>query len=337
MRPLSVVVPLYNEAQSLPELCRQLSAMAEANRYALQIVLVDDGSRDGSWDVIVRLAQEDPRIEGVRLRRNFGKAAALSAGFGAATAPVVVTLDADLQDDPYEVPKLIAELDGELLGGPQSGLDVVSGWKRDRHDPWHKTWPSWVFNRLVSWLMGVPLHDHNCGLKAYRAEVLDEVRLYGELHRFVPVLAHARGFRVGEVAVNHRRRQFGVSKYGVSRLVKGLLDLLTVKLITGYGDRPQHLLGGLGLGAFLLGGLGLAYLAIAWCVSRIASEDPIHLHNTAMLYYALGLFIIGAQFLSVGLLGEMLTAHHLRDGDAYSVSARVGGSSPPLGSQSEVA
>ncbi len=315
MRPISVVIPLIDEAQSLPQLMEEVAAVAAANEYGLQVVLVDDGSTDNSWPVIEELAAADPRIQGIRLRRNFGKAAALSAGFQAVTAPIVITMDADLQDDPAEIPKLLAGLD--------AGADVVSGWKIDRKDPWHKTWPSLGFNTLVSWISGVKLHDHNCGLKAYRTEVLREVRLYGELHRFVPVLADARGFKVGEVAVNHRPRKFGHSKYGVTRLAKGLLDILTVEFITGFGDRPQHLLGAIGLLAFSLGGLGLGYLAIAWCVTRAMSDAPIHLHETAMLYYALGLFVIGAQFLSVGLLGEMLTAYKMRDTDTYSIAQRT--------------
>src|SRR6478736_1073522 len=246
-------------------------------------------------------------------RPNFGKAAALSAGFHAADGERIVTIDGDLQDNPAEIVALLAKID--------EGFDVVSGWKRERHDPWHKVWPSRVFNWLVSWLMGVRLHDHNCGLKAYRREVMHEIRLYGELHRFVPVLAAAKGFRIGEVAVTHRPRKYGRSKYGVSRLFKGLLDLLTVKFIVGYGQRPQHMLGTAGLIAFLLGGLGMGWLAIRWILSRVvAGWTPVNLHETAALFYCLGLFIIGAQFLSVGLLGEMIAAHWVRDTDTYSIA-----------------
>ena len=184
---------------------------------------------------IEQLAAADPRVRGIRFRRNFGKAAALSAGFDAARGELVVTLDADLQDDPREIPRFLAEID--------KGLDCVSGWKQVRHDPWHKVGPSRVFNWLVGVLTGVKLHDHNCGFKCYRREIFDEVRLYGELHRFVPVLAAARGWKVGEIVVNHRARKFGRSKYGVTRIVKGFLDLLTVYFLTGFEQRPQHLLG----------------------------------------------------------------------------------------------
>jgi glycosyltransferase involved in cell wall biosynthesis len=310
---LSVIIPVLNEAESLPQLVSELDRVANERGYELQIIIVDDGSRDGTWAVINQLAAADARILGIRLRRNFGKAAALSAGFHAADGERIVTIDGDLQDNPAEIANLLAKLD--------EGFDVVSGWKRERHDPWHKIWPSRVFNWLVSRLMGVHLHDHNCGLKAYRREVMHEIRLYGELHRFVPVLAAAKGFRVGEVVVAHRPRKYGKSKYGVSRLSKGLLDLLTVKFIVGYGQRPQHMLGTVGLFAFLLGGVGMSWLAVRWVFSRvIADAIPVNLHETAALYYCLGLFIIGAQFLSVGLLGEMIAAHWVRDTDTYSIA-----------------
>ena len=204
---LSIVIPVYNEAESLAELHREIGEVAAANGYELDVIFVDDGSRDDSWKIIRRLAAEDSRVRGIRFRRNFGKAAALTAGFAAARGELVMTLDADLQDDPHEIPRFLAAM--------QNNLDVVSGWKQVRHDPWHKVLPSRVFNGMVSWLTGVQLHDHNCGMKCYRREVFGEVRLYGELHRFVPVLAAARGFRVGEIVIKHRARKFGQSKYGV--------------------------------------------------------------------------------------------------------------------------
>ncbi len=240
---LSVVIPVYNEVESLARLHEELSAVAADAGYELDIVLVDDGSTDDSWDAIAALAKRDPRVHGIRFRRNFGKAAALRAGFHAARGDLVMTLDADLQDDPREIPRFVAA----LAGTGANRLDVISGWKQIRHDPWHKVMPSRVFNWMVSRLTGVMLHDHNCGMKCYRREVLSEVRLYGELHRFVPVLAAARGFRVGELAIQHRARQFGHSKYGLRRFVRGFLDLLTVKFLTGFGHRPQHLLGAWGL------------------------------------------------------------------------------------------
>jgi glycosyltransferase involved in cell wall biosynthesis len=235
---ISAVIPVYNEAESLDELHRELSEVAAAHQYDLEVIFIDDGSTDGSWETIERLAADDPRIRGIRFRRNFGKAAALTAGFSEAQGRIDLTLDADLQDDPAEIPNFLSQM--------QEGLDVVSGWKKVRHDPWHKVGPSRIFNWLVGYMTGVKLHDHNCGFKCYRREIFDEVRLYGEMHRFVPVLAAARGWRVGEIVVQHRARKFGQSKYGFRRFVKGFLDLLTVYFLTGYGQRPQHLLGTLG-------------------------------------------------------------------------------------------
>ena len=204
---LSIVIPVYNEAESLEALHREIREVAAANGYELDVIFVDDGSKDDSWWIIRRLAAADPQVRGIRFRRNFGKAAALSAGFALVRGEMVMTLDADLQDDPHEIPRFLAAM--------ENNLDVVSGWKQVRHDPWHKVLPSRVFNGMVSGLTGVKLHDHNCGMKCYRREVLGEVRLYGELHRFVPVLAAGRGYRVGEIVINHRARKFGQSKYGL--------------------------------------------------------------------------------------------------------------------------
>jgi dolichol-phosphate mannosyltransferase len=288
--------------------------VADGQSYNVETIFIDDGSDDGSWSVIEELARADSRVLGIRFRRNFGKAAALAAGFEAAQGEVVVTMDADLQDDPAELPQMLARLG--------DGLDVVSGWKQVRRDPWHKRWPSKLFNWLVGKLMGVELHDHNCGFKCYRRDVILEVRLYGELHRFVPVLAAARGFRVGEVAVNHRPRRHGRSKYGASRIVKGFLDLVTVKFLTGYGHRPQHLLGTIGLVSLALGGVVMTILAAEWCASRLNANpgDDVHLHQRAALYYGLGLVLLGGQFFSMGLLAELVTSFLSRDVDAYSIA-----------------
>ncbi len=309
---ISVVIPVLDESASLEQLVQELDLVATKQGYDLQMIFVDDGSTDGSWNVIDRLAQADSRVLGIRFRRNFGKAAALSAGFDAALGQLIITMDADLQDDPAEIPRLIAKLD--------EGFDVVSGWKQQRQDPQHRVWLSRAFNTLVSRLTGVQLHDHNCGLKCYRREVIHEVRLYGELHRFVPVLAAARGFRVGEIVVSHRARSHGESKYGLSRIPKGLLDLLTVRFITRFGQRPQHWLGSVALLALTLGTLGMGYLAILWCVSRLPGNDPVHLHQTAALYYSLVLMLIGTQLLALGFVAELISALVTREGDAYSVA-----------------
>jgi glycosyltransferase involved in cell wall biosynthesis len=301
---LTAVIPVLNEVESLPQLVAELSDVAKANSYDLEIIFVDDGSTDGSWAEIERLAASDPRIRGIR--------------FEAARGEIIFTLDADLQDDPAEIPNFLAKLERDQL-------DCVSGWKQVRHDPWHKVGPSRVFNWLVGYLTGVKLHDHNCGFKCYRREIFDEVRLYGELHRFVPVLAAARGWKVGEIVVNHRARTFGHSKYGVSRIVKGFLDLLTVYFLTGFDQRPQHMLGTLGIVSFLVGFLGLFYLAIYWIVDKLAPGLQLEdLHNRPAMIYSMGALLLGAQFISIGFLAELFTAYYGRNAATYSVKSRIG-------------
>jgi glycosyltransferase involved in cell wall biosynthesis len=313
---LSIIIPICNERESLEALHGEIAEVARAGGYDVEMILVDDGSTDSSWDVVRKLAAADERVHGIRFRRNFGKAAALSAGFRAARGELVMTLDADLQDDPHEIPRFLAAMD--------QPLDIVSGWKQVRHDPWHKVFPSRVFNAMVSWLTGVKLHDHNCGMKCYRREVLGEVRLYGELHRFVPVLAAARGFTVGEIVIRHRPRQFGYSKYGVRRLMKGFLDLLTVKFLTGFGQRPQHALGTIGLISFTIGLLGMASLAINWILGHtLADWEITPLHQRPAVIYFLGALLLGAQLMSMGFLAELITAYQVRDTETYSVAERT--------------
>lgn len=316
---LSIVIPVFNEQDTIHILRDELDAVAAAHDYELDIIFVDDGSSDESWPRIAELAASDSRVRGIRFRRNFGKAAALSAGFDAARGDLVMTMDADLQDDPKEIPRFLEHID--------NGFDVVSGWKKVRHDPWHKVGPSRVFNGLVSWLTGVQLHDHNCGFKCYRREIFREVRLYGELHRFVPVLAAARGWKISEVIVDHRAREHGVSKYGWWRIPKGFLDLLTVKFLTGFGQRPQHVLGSFGMVCFLVSLLGISILTLAWIVTRIPGLglEAIHLHERAVFFYSLTALVIGAQFMLAGFLAELITAMNVRSTDTFSVSERVGG------------
>jgi glycosyltransferase involved in cell wall biosynthesis len=314
---LSLVIPVLNERESLEPLFAEIAAVAAANRLNLEVIFVDDGSTDGSWTTIEKLAASDPRVRGVRFRRNFGKAAALAAGFKAALGKSIMTLDADLQDDPHEIPRFIAAL-GE-------GLDVVSGWKKVRHDPWHKVWPSRLFNAMVGAVTGVWLHDHNCGMKAYRAEVFQEVRLYGELHRFIPVLAESRGFKIGELVINHRQRKFGHSKYGVRRFAKGFLDLLTVKFLTGFGHRPQHLLGNFGLIPVGLGVLGMLFLAIN-AIVRLASDHSVGASSTTQIVIAIisvGLLLFGAQLAIAGLIAELIVDRGPDDLDPYCIAERT--------------
>lgn len=308
---ISVVIPVFNEVGTLEQLHQEISKVAEENDYNVQIVFVNDGSNDGSWDIISRLAEEDSRVLGVSFRRNFGKAASLREGFSRATGDIIVMMDADLQDNPKELPKLLSKM--------QEGYDVVSGWKKTRHDPWHKRYPSKGFNALVGSLSGLHLHDHNCGFKCFYREVVDEIDMYGERHRFIPVLAAAQGFKVGEVAVEHRPRTSGESKYGWSRIPKGLLDIFTIQLVTKFKNRPQHWLGSAGLGSLSLGGLCMVYLACLWIASRLTGGTPIHLHETAALYYSMVLVILGAQFLAVGLVAELIVAVSVRERRTYSV------------------
>jgi dolichol-phosphate mannosyltransferase len=337
---ISAVIPVYNERQSLEALYAEIGAVVAAHALELEVLFVDDGSTDGSWDIIRDLACKTrstvtpllPSVRGIRLRRNFGKAPALAAGFLTARGGIVLTLDADLQDDPQEIPHFLAALDGQAKGAgelPHPRLDVVSGWKRVRRDPWRKVWPSRIFNFMVSWLTGVRLHDHNCGMKAYRREIFEEVRLYGELHRFIPVLAAARGFRVGEIEINHRPRRFGRSKYGAWRFLKGFLDLLTVKFLTGYGQRPQHVLGGLGLISFLLGSFGMIYLAVTWVIRLWHPSwfDP--LHERPLLLYSVAALLMGAQMMSIGFLAELITAYQGKEEDSYSIAERIEGPDDP--------
>ncbi|MCA9131548.1 MAG: glycosyltransferase family 2 protein [Planctomycetales bacterium] len=309
---LSIVVPVFNEAESLAELIEAIAAVARREQYVVTILLVDDGSSDDSWPVIERLSQEHTFVRGLKLRRNFGKAAALAAGFEHANDEFVITMDADLQDDPNEIPHLLAKL--------SEGYDVVSGWKQVRHDPWHKVLPSRLFNSMISWLTQVHLHDHNCGLKAYRREVLDEVQLYGEMHRFVPVLAAARGFRVAEIVIQHHPRKHGQSKYGFERFIKGFLDLMTVYFLTGYGNRPQHLLGTIGLGSFAAGFVGLFILTALWVISRLTQLEDVHLHSKAIFYYCIVALLLGVQLITMGFLAELITAQNRPSRSPYSIA-----------------
>lgn len=322
---ISVVVPLLDEQETIHTLVQQVTEVLGKIGRTADIVLIDDGSTDESWATIERMAAEYDTVRGIRFRRNFGKAAALAAGFEAARGDIVVTMDADLQDDPQEIPRFLEAID--------SGFDVVSGWKKVRHDPWHKVGPSRVFNWLVGRLTGVCIHDHNCGFKAYRREIFDQVKLYGEMHRFVPVLANARGWKVTEIEVLHHPRMHGKSKYGVGRIVKGFLDLLTIYFLTRFAQRPLHMIGSAGLLCFLLGGAGLVFLSAWWCLSRMATHiEVVHLHEKAIFYFCILAILLGAQLLVAGLLAELMTAMMRPNIPPFSIAQHTTGFDDAAGS-----
>ena len=292
---ISVVVPVFNEGRSVGLLYEELQAALDPLEETWEVLYVDDGSTDDTFGALTRLHARNDNVRVIRLRRNFGKAAALAAGFGQAAGETIVTIDGDLQDDPAEIPRLLAKL--------EEGFDLVSGWKTRRRDPVTRRVPSRIFNWTASRIAGVRLHDMNCGLKAYRAEVVRGLTLYGELHRFIPVLAHERGYRVGELPVNHRPREHGRSRYGLERYLRGFLDLLTVTFIGRYRQRPLHLFGGLGLALAVVGFVVLVYLTIVKLTGHPIGERPL-------LTLGVLLVVVGLQFFSLGLLGELVTSHH---------------------------
>jgi glycosyltransferase involved in cell wall biosynthesis len=306
---LSIVVPLFNERQNLAPLKEAIDRSLAALARDAEILFVDDGSRDGSFDEIERLAAADPRVRGIRFRRNYGKAAALAVAFAEARGAIVVTLDADLQDDPKEIPNLIAKV--------ESGFDVVSGWKKKRRDPISKTIPSLLFNWVVARATGIPIHDMNCGLKAYRAEVVKEISLYGELHRYIPVLASWRGYTVSEIPVEHHPRRSGRSKYGPWRFVAGFLDLLTIMLLSRFSLKPLHLFGTIGLVLGFVGTVVNLYLVgLRLRFGNIQGRTPL-------LMLGVLLIIVGLQLVSTGLLAELIARSLSRGKTEYSVERRI--------------
>lgn len=290
--PISVVIPVMNEEGNLPELHRRLSRVLADIGVDWEILFVDDGSTDGTWREVTRLRSLDPHVVAIQHRRNFGKAQALANGFALARGNTVITMDGDLQDDPDELPRMLAKLN--------EGYDLVSGWKQNRQDPWGKTAPSKLFNWTVRTVTGVQLHDFNCGFKAYRGEVTETIRVYGELHRFTPVLASAEGFRIAELPVKHHARSWGKSKYGFKRLFKGFLDLITVFFLTNYRQRPMHLFGIPGIISIALG--VLVGLKLSW--DRLANDATIG--TRPLLLLSVLLIVVGVQFFGLGLLGEFL-------------------------------
>ena len=297
---ISVVVPLYNEAESLPELVAWIDRVAEGHGLSYEAILVDDGSSDASWEEVERLKTRYPALRGIRFARNYGKSAALYCGFAAAAGEVVVTMDADLQDSPDEIP----ELRRMIL---EEGYDLVSGWKRKRHDPVGKRWPSKFFNWTARAATGIRLHDFNCGLKAYRSKVVKSIEVYGEMNRFIPVLARQAGFRhIGEKVVDHHARKYGRSKFGMERMVKGYLDLITVLFMSHFGRSPMYFFGGLGTLMFLLGGGTTVWIIVGklWKQAHALPLRPVT--EQPLFYLAILAVILGVQLFLAGFLGELI-------------------------------
>lgn len=293
---VSIVVPGLNEAESLPILAAQIrDSLGDDSAY--ELIFVDDGSTDNTWEVIQALHRDDSRIRGVRLRSNFGKAMALSAGFERVRADIVVMMDADLQDDPANLPEMIQKV--------KDGLDVVVGWKVERRDPLNRRIFSFIFNTTVGLVTGVKLHDMNCGFKAYRREVLQTIPIYGDLFRYIPVLATWQGFSVGEMPVHHRARQFGTSRYGLERIMRGFFDLLSVAFITKYSRKPMHLFGLLGLLLTAVGVVICAYLSVLWVGGESIGSRPLLLLGVLLI-------LVGVQSFAIGLLGEFMTFQYHR-------------------------
>ena len=303
---LSIIIPVFNEEESILELAEEISGVMKELSAEYELIFIDDGSRDSSYDKIKSLADKDSRINGVRFRRNYGKAAALSEGFRISNGKMIVTMDSDLQDNPAEIPGLMKKLD--------EGFDVISGWKKNRKDPWTKRFPSKIFNLVTRMMSGIRIHDFNCGLKIYRPDVIKTVKVYGELHRYIPLLAKLAGFNVSELVVNHRPRKFGKTKFGASRFLKGFLDLTTVLFLGKFERNPLHFFGILGGFLFLSGLVINGYLTIQWF-------GGVWIGNRPILFLGILLLIVGIQFISLGLLAEMITARE--ENLKYSIAERT--------------
>jgi len=313
---LSIVIPLFNEVESLPELVQWIEKVTKANKLSYEVIMVDDGSKDGSWDVVKELAAKNKNIKGIRFRRNYGKSAALHEGFIAAKGDVVITMDADLQDSPDEIPALYKMI-------MEEGFDLVSGWKQKRHDPISKTLPSKLFNWVTRMMTGIHIHDFNCGLKAYKNDLVKCIEVYGEMHRYIPVIARKAGFnKIGEKIVSHQARKYGVTKFGLERFVNGFLDLLSVSFITRFGKRPMHLFGTIGTLSFLVGG-GVSLWIIAEKLYKLANKMPARdVTEQPLFYLALVGLIIGVQLFLAGFLGELISRNS-PDRNIYQISERI--------------
>ena len=310
---VSIIVPLKDEEESLPELCTWIKRVVDEHRYSYEVILVDDGSADQSWEVIQQLSNQNPHIKGIKFQRNYGKSAALNEGFGAPSGDVVITMDADLQDSPDEIPELYQMITVD-------GFDLVSGWKKKRYDKvMTKNLPSKFYNAVTRRMSGIYLHDFNCGLKAYRKKVVKSIEVYGEMHRYIPVLAKWAGFKkIGEKVVEHRARKYGVSKFGWERFVNGFLDLTSIMFIGKFGKKPMQFFGLIGSLFFFLGFIFVSYLV----VSKLLQPE-FGVTNKPAFYLALTAMIIGSQFFLAGFLGELVT-RNAPERNSYMIEERVG-------------
>jgi glycosyltransferase involved in cell wall biosynthesis len=314
---ISVVIPLKDEEESLPELCEWIGRVMNTFSYTYEILLIDDGSRDKSWNVIEQLAAKDSNIRGIKFRRNYGKSAALNVGFEAVQGDVVITMDADLQDSPDEIPELYKMI-------MVDGLDLVSGWKQKRYDPLSKTIPTKLFNWATRKASGIHnLHDFNCGLKAYKKEVVKNIEVYGEMHRYIPVIAKWAGFtRIGEKVVQHRERKYGRTKFGLERFINGFLDLMSITFVSKFGKRPMHIFGFWGTLSFLFGGAVSLYLVIEKVYKSAYAIPTRNVTDKPLFYLALVAMIIGTQLFLAGFLGELI-ARSSGDRNKYQVEKKI--------------
>jgi glycosyltransferase involved in cell wall biosynthesis len=301
MQDISIVVPLLNEKESLPELEAWIVRVMQDNQFSYEIIFIDDGSTDGSWDIIKTLSQNNPHVKGIKFRRNYGKSAALNSGFSEANAKVIITMDADLQDSPDEIPALYNKI-------MSTEYDLISGWKKKRYDPITKTVPTKLFNWATRKMSGIYLHDFNCGLKAYSYEVVKNIEVYGEMHRYIPVIAKSAGFKkIGEQVVEHRARKYGTTKFGLNRFVNGLLDLMTIFFMGKFGKKPMHFFGVFGLLSFLLGFVIATYIMVDKLIHLINHEQARLVTDSPIFYLGLVSMIIGTQLFLAGFLGEMIS------------------------------
>jgi glycosyltransferase involved in cell wall biosynthesis len=316
MPDISIVIPLLNEDESLPELEAWIARVMDAHHFSYEVLLIDDGSTDKSWDVITSLSERNKNIKGIKFRRNYGKSAALNIGFSEAKGDVIITMDADLQDSPDEIPELYRRIKEEKY-------DIISGWKKKRYDPITKTLPTKLFNWATRKMSGIYLHDFNCGLKAYRSEVIKNIEVYGEMHRYIPVIAKSAGFKkIGEQVVEHRARKYGTTKFGLNRFVNGFLDLLTIFFMGKFGKKPMHFFGIYGLLCFIIGFFIAIYLLVNKMIHLINHEKAALVADNPVFYLGVAAMIIGTQLFLAGFLGELISRSS-GERNTYSVSEKI--------------